>query len=180
MRIWRSGVKGLRAAYTGRLLDKYKRIKTVSSPDSPVLLRDIFTHVTLESEPSIRRDFNVLRWNYEGQLALESPTLHGLLAISRHMVIIGQGGGGGKSSLLRHLLLEAIQGETWLPVYLPLRRLAWDTDASPDLSAVHLMDTLWSTAIRDGLDPGIRSTSSRAGGSSCSSWTGWTRFRLET
>ena len=144
-------MKGLRAAYTGRLLDKYKRIKTVSSPDSPVLLRDIFTHVTLESEPSIRRDFNVLRWNYEGPLALESPTLRGLLALSRHMVIIGQGG-GGKSSLLRHLLLEAIQGETWLPVYLPLRRLAWDTDASPDLSAVRLMDTLWSTAIRDGLD----------------------------
>ena len=51
----------LRETYRGRLREKYERIKTVCSPDVPVLMWNTYSDVTLESEPSIRRDYNVVQ-----------------------------------------------------------------------------------------------------------------------
>lgn len=141
----------LRETYRGRLREKYERIKTVCSPDVPVLMWNTYSDVTLESEPSIRRDYNVVQWKYDDPFSREPATLQGLLSRSLHTVVIGAAG-SGKSQLLRYLLLDALDDAAWLPVYVPLRRVGQAVDENGGLSAVGLTDSLWSAAVRDGLD----------------------------
>ena len=95
--------------YIKRLVGRHSKSKSFFVRTEPIPLYDFFVPMDLKSDRRL----------------LKSPGAADLAAISPRTILVGSGG-CGKTMVMRHLLLSALQGRGKTPVFLELRQLGGD------------------------------------------------------
>jgi hypothetical protein len=115
------------AQYRDRMLELYSKIKMFGSP-RPTKLEDIFTDVYILDEPSAYRRFAIHQLREDpGQLE-RAERLNGLEMVQQpghdRLFILGKPG-AGKTTFLKYLTLQAIQGNIEaIPMFVTLKEWA--------------------------------------------------------
>jgi len=90
--------------YLSATINKYSKTKNLIFPDVPRYLYDFYVPIDLLLDKE----------------QIPSPSYDDVERVSSHVVITGTGG-SGKSTFMRHLLLQAAAGRKRIPVYVELR-----------------------------------------------------------
>lgn len=91
--------------YLSTSYNKYSKVKTILYNDEPIYLYEFFVCNELEND----------RFTID-----TNEHIKDLLNISHYIIITGSGG-IGKSMMMRHFLIKAIQDKTYIPILLELR-----------------------------------------------------------
>lgn len=92
--------------YLDTSMEKYGKIKTLLYRDTPVPLYSIYVPLDLKS----------------AKITINNAGINDVLKFAKHVIVTGTGG-GGKSTLMRHLFLDAIKHGMQIPVFVELRNL---------------------------------------------------------
>jgi len=123
----RSKLKRTYSTYLTRILDRYSKAKSFLIKREPTPLYDFFVPLDLSTDQRI----------------LTKPGVQEVAAVARTAIIAGTGG-CGKSMLMRHMLVSAIQTGCKVPVFIELRQL--------NASGEPLRELLLQTLTANGLD----------------------------
>jgi hypothetical protein len=93
-------------SYISGLENKYSTSKTIIYRDTPHRLRDFYTPLDLKNN----------------EIDLSSPNIADIAKLKSPVIITGSGG-TGKSTLLKHLMLTAIELKSHIPIFIELRKL---------------------------------------------------------
>ncbi|KXJ37334.1 hypothetical protein AX282_20205 [Bacillus spizizenii] len=92
--------------YLNRAADKYGKVKTLIHKSIPISLYDFYVHTDLECDGTI----------------VSAEEINTILEVSNYSMILGSGG-TGKSTLFKHLFINALQTSDKIPVFVPLRNV---------------------------------------------------------
>lgn len=113
--------------YSDRMLRLYSEIKMFGSP-RPTKLEDIFTDVHILDEPSAYRRFAIHQIREDSERLERVQRLNGLEMVQQperdRLFILGKPG-AGKTTFLKYLTLQAIQGKIEaIPIFVTLKEWA--------------------------------------------------------
>lgn len=119
----RSKLERTYSKYVRRLLDRHSKAKSFFARSEAIPLYDFFVPLDLSTQ---RR-------------TLSSPGAAKIAAISPFAIITGTGG-SGKSMIMRHLLISALEDREKTPIFLELRRLDQDNGGLEEALLKSLQD----------------------------------------
>lgn len=93
-------------SYMEGLEQRYATSKTIIYRDTPHALKDFYTPLDIKND----------------ETHLSSPDMRDIARLKTPLIITGSGG-TGKSTLLKHLMLSAIEQKTHIPIFVELRKL---------------------------------------------------------
>lgn len=106
-------------SYVDSTMRKYSIIKTILYKDTPVILYDFYIHPKLIYNNHF---YTHSEFNYDCKEIVDSSSTSNITNISNKIIITGTAG-IGKSTLLRHLFLNAAKSGEYIPVFIELRNI---------------------------------------------------------
>ena len=133
--------------YLQKLKDKYDSITTLLYKDTPRPFYDFYVCNNVRKE--VRDPKHPNQYSYE---TINDATLSKLIAVSKYIILSGTGG-LGKSMMMRHLMLDAIQtyeDAQLIPLFIPLQDFDLSFDSITDYIYAEICN-LWSELKKDDL-----------------------------
>ena len=133
--------------YLQKLKDKYDSITTLLYKDTPRPFYDFYVCNNVRKEVRDLKHPN--QYSYE---TINDATLSKLIAVSKYIILSGTGG-LGKSMMMRHLMLDAIntyEDAQLIPIFIPLQDFDLSFDSITDYIYAEICN-LWSELKKDDL-----------------------------
>lgn len=92
--------------YLNRATERYGKVKTLIHKSVPINLYDFYVHTDLKCEDTI----------------ISAKDINNILHVSKYNMILGSGG-SGKSTLFKHLFINALHTTNKIPILVPLRNV---------------------------------------------------------
>ncbi|MEG7336025.1 NACHT domain-containing protein [Bacillus sp. 0102A] len=92
--------------YLNRATERYGKVKTLIHKSVPINLYDFYVHTDLKCEDTI----------------ISAKDINNILHVSKYNMILGSGG-SGKSTLFKHLFINALHTTNKIPILIPLRNV---------------------------------------------------------
>lgn len=92
--------------YLNRAINKYGKVKTLIHKSTPINLYEFYVHTDLACENKI----------------ISTKDINEILQVSNYSMVLGTGG-TGKSTLFKHLFINALYTSDKIPIFVPLRNV---------------------------------------------------------